>query len=133
MGSGDKMGLVTSHAYTVLGVAQYNGQKFVKCRNPWGVERYTGPWSDTKDATKWTDAAKKAMNHTVANDGTFFVPLANFKTLFYNVIVTYYDDWKRSQKDAVWDRKVAATSLKWSISNPVTQRAMIGLTGAQHR
>lgn len=30
-------GLVTHHAYTVLGVEQDNGQKYVVLRNPWGV------------------------------------------------------------------------------------------------
>jgi hypothetical protein len=42
-------------------------------RNPWGNERYEGPWSD-KDTAKWTDDAQKALGHSIKNDGTFFVP-----------------------------------------------------------
>jgi hypothetical protein len=49
--------LVAGHAYSLIGTAVYNKEKLVKVRNPWGSERYTGPWSD-KDTAKWTAAAK---------------------------------------------------------------------------
>lgn len=55
-------GLVGSHAYTVLGAAEYNGEKLILVRNPWGKEKYTGPWSDND--RKWTPAAQKALKHT---------------------------------------------------------------------
>jgi hypothetical protein len=39
-------GLVGYHAYTLIGVAQYNGTKLYKIRNPHGNEKFVGPWSD---------------------------------------------------------------------------------------
>ena len=41
--------LVGGHAYTVLGVMDGDGEsglpKLIKLRNPWGKQRYNGPWS----------------------------------------------------------------------------------------
>ena len=39
--------LAGRHAYTVLGVADdISGlPKLIKLRNPWGMQRYNGPWS----------------------------------------------------------------------------------------
>ena len=73
-------GLVGSHAYTTIGVATYNNEKLVIMRNPWATEGYTGPWNDK--SSKWTDAAKKALKHTTANDGKFFVPFSVYKSVF---------------------------------------------------
>jgi hypothetical protein len=56
-------GLVATHAYTVLGTAEYKGEKLVKMRNPWGSECYKGKWSD-KDGVKWTKEARIALKHT---------------------------------------------------------------------
>lgn len=40
-------GLVSGHAYTFMGTVQLsNGVKLAHVRNPWGKERYKGPWSD---------------------------------------------------------------------------------------
>jgi len=35
---GSQHGLVNGHAYTLLGPAEYDGQKLIKMRNPWGKE-----------------------------------------------------------------------------------------------
>jgi hypothetical protein len=45
--------LAYRHAYTVLGTVKLsNGEKLVKMRNPWGVEKWKGAWSD--HSYKWT-------------------------------------------------------------------------------
>ena len=36
------------HAFTVLGTERLSdGTKLMKVRNPWGAEKYAGPWSDS--------------------------------------------------------------------------------------
>lgn len=125
------LGLVGNHAYTVLGVAEYNGVKLVRCRNPWGVERYTGPWNDADPV--WTPEAKTALNHTTSNDGIFFVPLSDFKAAFGSVVGTYYDDWQHQVKEGSWDRSTDKSTVKFTINNPVNQRAMIAMAGPQDR
>ena len=55
-------GLVSSHAYTILGAVELkkDGQpyaKLVKLRNPWAKEQYSGPWSDND--SNWTEDFEK--------------------------------------------------------------------------
>ncbi len=54
-------GVYANHAYSVLGVEEKNGEKFVKLRNPWGQSEY---------------------GHDGKNDGFFSMPLAKFAELY---------------------------------------------------
>ena len=54
-------GLVKGHVYSVLGVEEKDGERFVKMRNPWG---YKEPGADGKD------------------DGLFTLPIETFKKQF---------------------------------------------------
>lgn len=67
-------------------------------RNPWGSETYTGPWNDQD--TQWTEEFQAQVNHIRADDGTFYIPLDNFRNAFtwYNIAM-YSDDWKIEQED----------------------------------
>jgi hypothetical protein len=40
--------LYFNHAYTILKLVtlESNGQRLIKFRNPWGLEKYTGAYSD---------------------------------------------------------------------------------------
>jgi hypothetical protein len=68
------------HAYTLIGVAEYKQVKLVKIRNPWGAEKYTGPWSDK--STMWTTEARAALGSVDKDDGIFWMNLSTFKSLF---------------------------------------------------
>jgi multidrug efflux pump subunit AcrA (membrane-fusion protein) len=59
-----EQGVVADHAYTLLGVEEKNGQKFVQLRNPWGERE---PGQDGRD------------------DGIFSMPLEKFMTSFATV------------------------------------------------
>ena len=54
-------GLVAGHAYSVVGAYQLKDvygnvkQQLFRIRNPWGADKYTGPWSDG-DTGRWTAA-----------------------------------------------------------------------------
>lgn len=117
----EKYGLVTSHAYTIIGCGETGGKKYIKCRNPWGVEKYRGPMGD-QDTAAWTAQAKKDLNHNPNTaDGTFWVPLELYSQLFNGISsVNFRDDWKRDHKMAAWDRTSYRT-IKHTISNPKTQ------------
>lgn len=60
----NREGLVPTHAYTVIGVQDQNGQKFVTLRNPWGSTEWNGAGADRK------------------NDGTFKMPIGDFQKMF---------------------------------------------------
>ena len=84
-------GIVGGHAYTVLACYELttdNGKvRLVKMRNPWGVEQYTGPWSDESEL--WTDAyrqeVEKATGHASerSNNGIFYMDIESFHQSFY--------------------------------------------------
>jgi hypothetical protein len=67
-------GLVAQHAYSVVKALEYNGKRFVKIRNPWGMYEWQGRWSDgSKEWTgEWLDALKE-MDYRFGNDGEFLM------------------------------------------------------------
>lgn len=82
--AGDE-GLVTGHAYSVISVhrVQHQGRplSLLKLRNPWGAGEWTGAWSD-KSST-WTPQIKEQVGFSgVANDGIFFIELADYLSHF---------------------------------------------------
>jgi len=77
-----RYGLTRSQSYTVLGVVELsNGVKLVKVRNPFAIDNYTGPWNDSDPL--WTDLFKSEAGMESANDGTFFVPIYDYKRGFF--------------------------------------------------
>jgi len=91
--------LVTGHAYTILGTVELKAgntviQQLVKMRNPWGREKYDGPWND-KDP-KWTETLKKQANLVVADDGIFHMPIEDFKKAFTIYNIANYQAWHTS-------------------------------------
>ena len=122
-----------NHAYTLIGTAQYNGEKLVQIRNPWGSEAYKGVWSDD-DSSKWTPEAKAALNHvTTKNDGIFYMPISNYRKQFSTASIALYQNWQRTQKQLSWDRSKELSSLSITINNPQAQRVVVGITGLQSR
>ena len=82
-------GVACSHAYTVLGCGEFDGPngkvRLVKMRNPWGMEEYHGPYSDSSDL--WTPELRKAVNDElgdakVNNEGIFFLDVGSFRQNF---------------------------------------------------
>lgn len=61
-------------------------------RNPWGSEKYTGPWNDD-DNTRWTPEFDKQAGHVKGDDGTFFVPVSVFRAGFPSYTVAMYQKW----------------------------------------
>ena len=91
-------GIANGHAYTVIGVTDaVPGARLVKLRNPWGTEKYKGPYCD--DCKEWNDVSqdvKDTLQFTQANDGIFYIPLADYHSYFEetNIIFDISDgDW----------------------------------------
>ena len=94
----EKYGLYPYHAYTLLGVLdlQKNGasyKKLLKIRNPFGDERYNGPWHDGDK--QWTDEFKKQANLVIASDGIFYMPFEIFDEVYPYFYVVMYQDWNK--------------------------------------
>ena len=90
-------GIAQNHGYTVLDAVEVEGNKLVRCRNPWGREDYSGPWND-QDTANW-DPAIQAQVHFVndKDDGIFYVPLAVYKEEFESTSISYdVTNWSQS-------------------------------------
>ena len=71
-----KMGLITNHAYSVMGTAvlkKPNGNEIqlIKMKNIWGTNEWIGDWSDK--SLKWTQEFKKAVGLQEKEDGIFWM------------------------------------------------------------
>ena len=53
------IGLLPGHAYSLLQVKEYQNNKLVCLRNPWGQFEWQGDWSDKSNL--WTEEAKAAL------------------------------------------------------------------------
>jgi hypothetical protein len=100
----------------------------IKIRNPRSVEKYNGSLADSK----LTDIQKSQLGgHTSANDGIYYMTMMEYKTAFKGLLVTWYDEWKRTQKYDSWDRVSTVTARNSAtFTNPTDQRAILGAAGA---
>lgn len=89
--------LIAGHAYGILkGLClTTNGEcvhKLIQMRNPWGLSKYTGPWSEHSDL--WTEEWKQQADLANANQGEFWVPLNEWRTDYAEAFNTHYrEDW----------------------------------------
>ncbi len=78
-----EVGLVKSHAYSVLGVEELSNSdniRLVKLRNPWAHKEWTGDWSD--NSKLWTPELKHELHLKNADDGIFYISLTDFVRYF---------------------------------------------------
>ena len=117
-------GLVSGHAYTFLDVKDLvkpNGGKITlaKVRNPWGKEKYKGPWNDND--SRWTDDFKQQANLTVADDGIFWMPYKNFVKFFSKADVAFTGEYNH----VMHKYHAAVRQKRIVVNNPVKQKVYI--------
>jgi hypothetical protein len=145
--SADDEGFVRGHAYTVLDAREIvvppreekkkkkskkndeeknqtkDGKvRLLKLHNPWGNQEWNGPWSD--GSKEWTPDIMKELNHTMGDDGTFFISYQDFLK-FYPVIDRIRligREWTITQQWTVvnvpWTVDYLDTSFKVTITKP---------------
>lgn len=58
-----------------------DGTRLLLMRNPWGTEKYTGPWCDSCE--EWTDERRSQVTEIgIEDDGLFYIPFDVFYTDF---------------------------------------------------
>lgn len=83
------VGLVTGHAFSLIRVKEYQGQKLCMLRNPWGNGlEWNGDWSD--NSPRWTPQAKKDLDFVGGDDGTFWMPWPEVVKYFDGISVAYW-------------------------------------------
>ena len=81
-------GLVTKHAYGLLGSYEGHGVQLVRVRNPWGKKQeYTGDWCDSSKKWKENPEVAKEVDFKPRVDGVFWMTIQDFCTYFTMVQV----------------------------------------------
>lgn len=91
------------HAYTILSVAEAEGNKLLCLRNPWGKFEWKGDWSD--DSPLWTSSMKRAIKPTFSpDDGVFWMAWHDFLKYFDSINVCFTTspdglEWEEDRKE----------------------------------
>lgn len=87
----NEQGIVSGHAYTLIGVHTLHNERVLEIRNPWGKgDEWNGRWND--DDLLWTEELRNELNAHSAEDGRFFMPLEDFPSQFEQLAICYYND-----------------------------------------
>lgn len=86
----DRTGLVATHAFAVVNMAEVNGIKLLMLKNPWSHMKWKGNYS-TNDTAKWTIELQNQLNYDLetaknVDNGVFWIDyhsLLNFFDVFY--------------------------------------------------
>ena len=74
-------GVPYAHAFSILRTLTLsNGVDLVVLRNPWGIEKFNGTWSDS-DYESWTEELREEAKVAVEeweNDGKFFMSFEDY-------------------------------------------------------
>lgn len=91
-------GIHGSHAYSILRAVEYDGNRLVLVKNPWGKSEWNGPWSD--GSSKWTAKSIADLDHKFGDDGIFWIPVLDLLQK-YNVIYRtrlFNPEWRVTQQ-----------------------------------
>lgn len=140
---GEKTGILSGHAYSLLDVIDLNDDKtgqvhqLLRVRNPWGKTEWNGAWSDTSEEIevnrnllqKYVDGLEDDEKFQIgADDGTFFISYDDWANIFNKLYVTidFPDNWVGIRFNDRWDQTCAGglpmpcndkTSKSWA-TNP---------------
>ncbi|SOV24656.1 calpain [Plasmodium sp. DRC-Itaito] len=86
-------GIVTRHAYSILNIEDYNGDKLLYIKNPWGCIRWKGRYSHN-DIETWTKELQKKLNYSLEkaiskDDGCFWIPWKDVIKYFSHIYICW--------------------------------------------
>lgn len=86
-------GIVTRHAYSILNIENYNGDKLLYIKNPWGCIRWKGRYSHN-DYETWTKELQKKLNYSLEkaiskDDGCFWIPWKDVIKYFSHIYICW--------------------------------------------
>jgi hypothetical protein len=73
-------GIVSKHAYAILGAAIVNQEKILRLRNPWGDAEWMGRWGEA--CAQWTPDLRSRLFHESIGDGSFYMSFEDFLNEF---------------------------------------------------
>jgi len=109
----DRVGLVTGHAYAVLGVFDTKvGEKLLQLKNPWANKSWRGRYS-ASDAASWTNRLRAEVGYDPdeaarVDDGVFFISWDDVLRYFRNIYLSW---------NPMLFSCVSTTHSRWPLSN----------------
>jgi len=89
-----KEGLVSNHAYSLIGAYEINTQegptRLVAVRNPWGSYEWNGAWGDNDE--RWTPELRAQVNSTGSEDGIFYMTVEDYRNEFQTSTVCKFHE-----------------------------------------
>ena len=131
----DALGLLTEHAYSLLGVRVVTGApvaggvaRLVQLRNPWGRREWRGDWSDT--SSMWTPSMRSALNHTPSSsDGLFWMSFDDFVDYFDRVdVCRVRPEWAEARLRVPWRLPAAAAARVEAVEVEVLETTLAEFT-----
>ena len=125
-----KMGLIQSHAYSIISCYEIDGKKLLKLRNPWGNFEWTGDYSDKSKL--WTDDLKQKVNFKDSNDGIFYILYDDYLKYFpVTFICKFFDGYHYKWKKVKQFSENTMVGCRFKITKPT--KAIFGLHQKQKR
>jgi len=125
--------MISGHAYGLIGAVTlkggaHDGMRMLKTRNPWGTNKYDGPWSEK--SADWTpEYRKQADNYGTDNIGDIWLPLDIWSDDYADLSVNLFrDDWKITTvegADFKYDVLWGDLNTWLTIDNPVEQEVVM--------
>jgi hypothetical protein len=128
----EEMGLVRSHAYSVISCHDYKGLKLVKVRNPWGGFEWKGDYSDSSPLWDKNPELKKFLGYVKSDDGLFFMTFSDFLKYFpYTFVCKFRNNFVYTHVKVHQENNSTLTSAKFVITEDT--KVTLGLHQKQQR
>lgn len=111
------LGIRRYHAYTILDVREYNKNRLILLRDPWGINDWKGDWSE--HSAKWTPELKRAFGlpeggrRKYSDKGLFWMSCDDFANFFFTIVVC-------NTKQTFIEQKFTANFLPGDIKQNLT-------------
>jgi hypothetical protein len=115
----EALGLVESHAYTIIGVYERENLRLVKLRNPWGQFEWKGDFSDKSSKWQQYPGLKEEVQFKNHDDGIFYMTFEDFLQYYpYTFICKYENGYFYNFKKVEQAEKNRMTCAKIILTKP---------------
>jgi len=87
----DAIGLVSGHAYAILEIIEFKGDRMLMVKNPWGHKCYKGKFH-VDDNQNWTPERKRAFGYDQlkqSDKGIFWIDIDTFCSIYENIYINW--------------------------------------------
>ena len=131
----DRQGLRGNHSYCVVRATEYQGERLLLIKDPWGDGGWSGPWSD--GSKEWTADALRVLDYQFGDNGMWWMSYKTFLQRFTRLSRTrlFTREWNVTQLwtsvQVPWSGEYNDTRFEFTI--PEATRAVVVLSKLNDR